>query len=192
MRKVVVLALAITASSPAPAGDYQELAGLLFIPPADASPGVPLPAAARHSAAGAFGRLCATFQAKVLPLSPREHDWLESQLRGPVASQAMHSPEYSRQYLTDLTERCGALARRVSNEGEPNGALQFEIALWGQLVSVLLDEDFEWHVQNLQRAGTVSFTADDILASTGIRSAAQAVYDRIILQYLLGPYVKQD
>ncbi len=138
----------------------------------------------RTLVAEAFVNQCGAMNAKVPALSPRESDWLESEINAGRIVGALRSAEYAQREAKAILAGCEQSALIVRNAiNSQSEAL--EACAWSFLLGAILDTSFEEHVQYLKKTRTATFTDQDVEAS-GLFAFAAGVIVRKIVTPMLG------
>lgn len=122
---------------------------------------------------------CERYWKQVPSLSPREQDWLQSELKIRVES-AINTPEFARRRAGEFLETCAANIETIkSSKGTTREAVH-----WGVVASMLSKRDLYTYVARLNGTGGVRFSKDDLEDLELAPSLASLIVERILIPAL--------
>ena len=135
--------------------------------------------------------------ADVVPtLSPRENEWLDSELHSSRERllSAAASVEFSKRYVGSVLRNCshsaGEILKLKSVENE-NFKRMSEELLWAKLVATLSREDIRSHIDNLSNHGVVPIGDDDMSGPRLAPMIARLILDGIVIPLMSEKFNKQ-
>ena len=137
----------------------------------------------RMKAASSIEDFCRPVAQAIPTLSPREQDWLNTEINSPRATAAYDSIEYSKLFAGRSARACVSLTERIREQLQSN-AQSYEMSLWAMLAGRLIDPIFKSRVNRLQQAGVVQFRKEITLSLAISEQVGRDILGSIVVPYL--------
>ena len=126
-------------------------------------------------------KFCLKYSQAIPRLSPRESDWLESEIRSGRAINASQTTEYYKRVTSIISDNCLSL----SVELQKSIPVKNEMHLWATLASKIKSNDFKLYLTELiDKKEITLLDKDDLLASGLMRGISDLINEKVIMLYL--------
>jgi hypothetical protein len=149
------------------------------------SPDFQLPQSAdRLKVTRKLGEFCGSIADSIPTLSPREQDWLDTEMNSPRIESVIDAIEFSKFYAGRAARNCLGHTKSLQ-QALHQGNRKSEALVWALLAGELLDSDFHWHVDNLRRKGVVRISEEDSDTVEFTPAVGQEILNKILVPHLL-------
>lgn len=134
----------------------------------------------RQAVAIAIGQYCSAISARVPRLSPRERDWLSSELNSNRTLTAMGTPEFARSALGQSLDSC----IEITDFLKTAIPIKSEMGLWARVAANLSDGDVGIYAQRLRSAGIMNLTATELDAIQSSTTLTAPLLTTLVVPFL--------
>lgn len=133
--------------------------------------------------AGGFADGCRKMNKKIPALSPKENDWLESEIRSGRFEAALRSLEYAKRETKNTLQACEQASTDLKNAIVSNSE-PLEALAWSAFLNTILDSSLEEHVQHLKASREAPLTDQDLDVPRVLPFLAKAIINRVLTPIL--------
>ena len=146
----------------------------------------PVSAKDRAVAARELKDFCQHYVDVIPTPSPRENDWLDAEMKAGRFETVGRSVEFSKRYASNRATNCLNYVKGLLKvQGiKSDGARKSEALLWALITHQLIDNDFQWHVDNLARHDVVTLSEQEVDDLQTARFVGHAIFENIIIPHL--------
>jgi hypothetical protein len=133
----------------------------------------------RMTIAKGLASACGKMDKKIPELSPRENDWVESEINAGRIEEVYSSVEFAKREAKLTFYFCYNFAKKI--EWLDKGNEPTDTLLWSNLLGQILDHNLLSHLQNLKKSNVAKIDDDDVSVVKMFPIISHGIVNRILI-----------